>query len=190
MRKLLIPTLFLFIGCSPLRHYQKVVNDPFRNAKERALLARAAQQEFPNVVGDTTPQVTVTYDSTEVNLLNDAYNALLDDYLKHLDKDSSQITKREIDTVILNKIKKLKPATITKTITKEIKVRDGVWAEVKQNEINTCREELRLMTFQKDEFKTKRDNAVRIIWYVGGFALLLLVLIIWKPRIGKIFPLI
>jgi hypothetical protein len=188
MRKFLIPTLFLICSCNPLRHYQKVVNDPFRNAKERELLARASLQEFPNVAGDTLQ--SIVYDSTEVNLLNDAYNALLDDYLRHLDKDTTPIAKREIDTVILNKIRNLKPATITKTITKEIKVRDGAWAEVKQNEVNTCREELRLMTFQKDEFKTKVGNQRKIIYYIGGFALLLLVLIVWKPRIGKIFPLI
>jgi hypothetical protein len=186
MRRYLIPTLFLFVACSPLRHYQKVVNDPFRNAKERALLARAAQQEFPNVSSDTQ-QVSVVVDSSEVNLLNEEYNHLLDAYLDHLNSDTSQISKREIDTVLIEKIKALKPATITKTITKEIKVRDGVWAEVKQNEVSTCREELRLMTFQKDELKTKSNNKSKIILYMGLAWIALLAIVIWKPRIPKIF---
>lgn len=186
MRKILIPTLFLLVACSPLRHYNKVVNDPFRNAKERALLARASQQEFPNVVGDTAQ--TITYDSSQLQRLNEEYNALVDELVKHYDHDdSSQKVNKVFDTIWYEKIRSLKPATITKTITKEVKVRDGVWAEVKQNEINTCREELRLMTFQKDEFKTKRDNIQKILWYMGGAILAMLALIIWKPRIPKLF---
>ena len=186
MRKLLIPTLFLFCSCATtLKPYKKVLNDKFRNAQKRELLAKAANEEFPEYVGDTVLS-NVTIDSSEVLRLNDAFNDLLDDYVKHLENDPAQDVVYLPDTVILEKIKKLKPATITKTVTKEIKVRDGAWAEVKQMEVNTCREELRLMTFQKDEFKTKNGNKVKIITYMGIGWLILLALVIWKPHIPRL----
>lgn len=195
MRKLLlIPTLFFF-ACSPLRHYKKVALDPFRSAKERELLAKAANEEFPEYISDSTPQVTVEIDSSEVKRLNDAYAALLDDYLGHLENEP------KTDTFIYNgghsvdhyiklreAIKALKPATITKTVTKEIKVIDGVWKEKKENEVKACREELRLMTFQKDELLTKKKNQATIIRWMIGVWVLLLAFIVMKPRIGKIFP--
>lgn len=187
MRKYLIPTLFLFCSCATtLKPYKKVLNDKFRNAQKRELLAQAANQEFPEYVSDTQ-QVSVVIDSSEVNLLNDAYNALMDDYLKHLDKDTSQTASHEPQSIIIEKIRQLKPATITKTVTKEIKVRDGAWAEVKQGEVNACREELRLMTFQKDELKTKNGNKAKIITYMGIAWIVTLLLIIWKPRIPNPF---
>jgi hypothetical protein len=191
MRKHLIPTLFLIccVGCSPLRHYKKVALDPFRSAQERELLAKAANEEFPEYISDTQ-QVSIVVDSTEVQRLNEAYNALVDEFVKHQESDTVQ-EPRTIGTSnnaklyaeLLQKMQKLKPATITKTITKEIKVRDGAWAEIKQMEVNTCREELRLMTFQKDELLTKNANKVKIITYMGLAWLALLALVIWKPRI-------
>jgi hypothetical protein len=194
MRKHLIPTLFLIscVACSPLRHYQKVALDPFRSAQERELLAKAANEEFPEYISDTQ-QVSIVVDSTEVQRLNEAYNALVDEFVKHQEDDTIQ-EPRTIGTSnsaklyaeLLQKMQKLKPATITKTITKEIKVRDGAWAEVKQKEVNVCREELRLMTFQKDELKTKNKNKLKIIYYLGGFLLLLMAIVIWRPHLPRL----
>jgi hypothetical protein len=213
MRKLLlIPTLFFF-ACSPLRHYKKVALDPFRSTQERELLAKAANEEFPEYVSDSTPLVTVEIDSSEVTRLNEAYNALLDDYLGHLEEDTIPVTQSLMMTEerlkippyanrcshvnhvaqfsdsrlngLINGMKQLiqKPAVVTRTVTKEIKVIDGIWKAKKESEVSHCREELRLMTFQKDELKIKVKNKNTIIYTLGGFLFILAALVAWKPRI-------
>jgi hypothetical protein len=180
MRKYLIPTLFLFlISCSPLRPYRKVVNDKFRNSAERELLARAAQQEFPAIIGDT-PQVTVVWDSTEYNELAKAYDELADELIRKAE-ESSQFANR--DTIIEYITRTLKPATITKTVTKEVKIRDAVWAEVKENEIRQARWENERLRIETGEAKTRAKNRMTIIYFLGGALTFLLLIVVWKPKL-------
>jgi hypothetical protein len=173
MRKILIPALFLITACSPLRHYRKVVNDPFRNKAERELLARASQQEFPNVTSDT-PTITVTYDTVFYEV-------------PAQEKGSEIVTEIAIrDTIIKQITRTIRPAQITKTIKIERQVRDAAWAELKENEVRQARWENERLQIQLNEAKTDSKTRIKIIYWMGGILAFFLILVIWKPKIPSL----
>ncbi len=169
MRWLII--ILIFTSCNPLRHYTKVVNDPFRNEKERELLARASLQEFPPVSGE--PTITVTVDSAGFDELNKEYNKLVEDYAKHIAADT--LRGGEIDTVFLTKIRALKPAVITRTITKQVEVRNTAVENQLQSKINACsRENEQLVSEAKGAKDSQKKTRSTNIWlYVVSGILLL-----------------
>jgi hypothetical protein len=205
--RILIPTLFLLIGCNPLKHYQKVANDPFRNSAERELLARASSQEFPNTISDT-PTVTVHYDSTEYNeLLKKIKGAALGwsgprpleydsagsdptwalDISAYYPRDENVITGTDNRAALDAMIKAaIKPATITKTVTKEVKIRDAVWTELKENEIRQARWENERLRMDLNQANTARKNQRTMIYWISGILLFLLVIVVWKPKIPQL----
>lgn len=167
MKYLLI--LLVLCACNPLKHYQRVANDPFRNEQERKLLAKASLEEFPpQAVGE--PTIRVVVDSTEINRLNEEYNKLVDDYVRHIEADTSKF----LDTVFLTKIRNLKPATITRTVTIEKEVRSTAVENQLQTKINECDRENQTLATQakkaKDE-KKKARSTMAFLWIISGLLL-------------------
>lgn len=161
MRYLLI--LLIFANCSPLRHYTKVANDPFRNEAERQLLARASLQEFPPITGQ--PVTTIVYDSTAYKELSAQYNLLVEDYIRHIEKEDSS-GNREADTVFLTRIRALKPATIVKTVTKEIPIRNTAVENQLQTSLNACTRENDGLAIQAKTASDRRKDARKTLTFL------------------------
>jgi hypothetical protein len=188
MRYLIIA--LIFCSCNPLRHYLKVQNDPFRNEAERSIIARVSLQEFPPL--KDTPTTTVIYDSTAWKELNEQYHILVDDYVRHIEADTPILIdafhiwdSHSIDSFnniarayaikslaeTVKKLKATKPATITKTIVKEVPTRRGEVENQLQNEINNCRRENSELSYQAKTAtdKQKKTGTTNIwLWVVTG----------------------
>lgn len=184
--KYLIIALLLY-SCSPLRHYTKVANDPFRNSAERALLARAAQQEFP-AIEDTGRVIYTGVDSAEYKALNMAHLQLLDSLIAHYEREDTlswvpetenppalqsmidaafnEVAKVDSLRHIRNFLRTYRPPTITRTEVKEVKVRDAAWAELKQQEINACKLENEQLTKRTQIAEEKASNRGGTQWWL------------------------
>lgn len=185
-------TIFLLalVACNPLRHYNKVVNDPFRNAPERQLLSRACVQEFP-AVRDTARTVKSDIDSSDFLASQAAINALLDSLNAHLERESKTadqpITGTRVDSlavigpsravsprdslrIIRGFLKVYKPAPIIHNKVVEVPIKSssaGAYEHTLQAGIDKCRDEneaLALATKQAQEarHKTRTTN----IWLI------------------------
>jgi hypothetical protein len=159
--------ILIFSACNPLRHYQKVALDDFRNSAERDLLAKAASEEFPITKGE--PTTTVVYDSSAYNELMNKYNSLVQDYIS--DQSGSDAVVTEIDTVFLSKIRALKPATIVKTVTVEVPVNNPYVEEKLRIEVRECKNEndglvIQAKAARESQKKTRTTNVW--LYIVGG----------------------
>jgi hypothetical protein len=158
--------ILIFCACNPLRHYQKVKDDSFRNAAERELLAKAASDEFPIVKGE--PTTTVVFDSTAYNNIVKEYNTLVQDYINHIESEDST---SKIDTVFLTKIRNLKPAAIVKTVTVEVPVNNPYVEEKLRIEVRECKNEndglvIQAKAARENQKKTRTTNVW--LYVVGG----------------------
>lgn len=182
-------------ACNPLRHYQKVALDNFRNIKEKQLLSKACNEEFPLKLD--SPTVTVSIDSAEYNKAVEAYNALLDEYLQHMERDTSKGTVTIIDNVrykctpadsariLRNFLKTYRPAPIVRTIEVKTPVEDSRKVFAVEQKLKTCADENQDLS----NSLTKKSNSLKN-WKTAGFvmggALLLLLVLLTLYLTGKI----
>jgi hypothetical protein len=169
--------MLLVIGCSPLRHYVKVANDPFRNSAERALLAKAAAEENLLTYSDTPRIVTSGTDSTDYNAVVDAYNELLDSLLAQQPLDTSFIidtsrpvytgvSKRDSLKIIKNFLRVYHPPAVVKTIVTEKKVHDPAAELVLQNRVEACRTENDNYVKKIAAAELKLKNRTTVMWWL------------------------
>lgn len=159
------------IGCSPLRHYQKVALDPFRNSAERSLLSRACTQEFP-AIQDTGRVIKVGVDSSDYNAVAEAYNVLLDSLIAMYERDTVSYpgviricTPGDSARIIRNFLRIYKPPAVIKTEIKEVKVTDMAAIAMKQSEVDKCREEnAALATTAKNATEKLKDKNQTNVW--------------------------
>jgi hypothetical protein len=90
----------------------------------------------------------------------------LEDYAKHVATDT--LRGSEVDTVFLTRIRALKPAVITRTITKEVPVRNTAIENQLQTKINACTNENNGLVIQAKGAKEsqKRTRTTNIWLYV------------------------
>jgi hypothetical protein len=173
MRWLII--ILLFCSCHPLRHYRHVALDDFRNAAERNLLAKAANEEFPQI--RDTPKVIFTgIDSTQYNAVNHAYNVLLDSLIAAYSRDTAGVLTAPTGTIdslriVRNFLRVYKPPAVIKTEVKEILVRNTAIENQLQTAIDNCRDEAERLAdtaeVAKDrQAKTRQTNIW--LWVVCG----------------------
>jgi ASC-1-like (ASCH) protein len=183
VRYLLI--ILLFASCNPLRHYQKVALDPFRNNAERALLAKAAHEEFP-AIKDSVRVVSTGVDSSDFNAVNMAYMTLLDSMIAHAEREDTvrtpinnsyerslyrQVFPTDSLRIIRNFVRVYKPPAIVKTEVKEVRVSDTFKEALLQTQIDNCRTDNAWLVSEvakaKENFDDKRRTNIWL-WIVMG----------------------
>jgi hypothetical protein len=185
------------IGCNPLRHYQKVANDTYRNAPERTLLSRACVSEFP-AIRDTVQVVSTVVDSSDYLAVAEAYNQLIDSLIaykeKELDDDIDSATgwhksnvfggslrdelanRTSLDSLrhIKGFIRTYHPPAVIRTVVKEVPVRNTAIESMLQQKADACRTENDGLIVQAksavDERKRARTTNLWL-YIVGGLLL-------------------
>jgi hypothetical protein len=169
--------ILLFASCNPLRHYNKVALDKFRNNAERALLAKAAHEEFP-AIKDSVRIVSTGVDSSDFNAVNMAYMTLLDSMIAHAEREDTATEGvrpyfAPVDSlrVIKNFVRVYRPPAIIKTEVKEVRVSDTFKEALLQSQIDNCRRDNDFLMTETAQLREKRDDTKRTniwLWIVLG----------------------
>jgi hypothetical protein len=172
---ILLAVVGTLMGCNPLRHYQKVANDTYRNAPERTLLSRACVSEFP-AIRDTAQVISTVVDSTAYIAVAEAYNALVDSLINHEIEDAKQDSTHGIvdlrDQAIIDSLRHIKgfiktyhPPAVIKTVIKEVPVRNTAVESLLQQKIDDCsRENDGLIVQAKSAVEQKKKARTTNIW--------------------------
>jgi hypothetical protein len=193
MRAFFIVVILALVACNPLRHYNKVVNDPFRNTPERQLLSRACVQEFP-AIRDTSRTIREDIDSSDYLASQAAINALLDSLNAHLEREAKtadqpstylplhdsmaaattiqplRINPRDSLRIIRGFLRVYKPAAVIHNKVVEVPVKSssvGAYEHTLQASIDKCRTENEAMaTATKQAQDARQKTRTTNIWLI------------------------
>lgn len=188
VRNLLFIAALFLAACNPLRHYQKIAADPFRNSAERAILRPICLAEWPLQI-DTPRLVRVGVDSSDYAAAVSAYNEILDQLIKAHENDgeAERVIIAPVDSarIIRNFLKWYKPMPIIKTEYLEVPVRDTRIEDQRASEVAACRAENDQLRGDLQKAKDNLGKRTSSMWIAIGSAALLL-LIVLGFLIGKI----
>lgn len=190
MRVIILVILAItFIGCNPLKHYQKVQEDPYRNEAERLLLAKACLEEFPKVP-DTIRMVDRVLDTAAYESYRRNYQELLERYIETQSRDTTGGTTTQIKEIVYRCtsadsarivrafLKTYNPPPIIKKERYEVIVPDLARQEIDRQKIKQCDEESSKQAKEIESLQKKARQGVIFKWILIGVGVLLALLVV------------
>jgi hypothetical protein len=161
-------------SCSPLRHYNKVAADKFRNEAELNILAPICRSEFPFVPGEPVTIKEIINDTAYTKWLEDNWYALkdsVDNIAPTYISDTAVVTNIKTKFITLPA-----PPPVIRTVERNVPVEDKSVTRKYEQQIEQARKE---NTELQSRFDNKKET-LKILWIIlaiiGGVNIVQIVL--------------